>query len=79
MAAAGRSRGSSALALAAPVLWALTDLLVTGDPLWSLAHTRDGTELLDRETGLGAALELLPRHVNFLAGRSCSPRRWSAR
>ena len=44
-----------ALALAAPVLWALTDLLVTGDPLWSVAHTRDGTEILDRETGLGAA------------------------
>ena len=57
-----------ALAVAAPVLWALTDLLVAGDPFWSLAHTRDGTELLDRETGLGAALELLPRHVNFLAG-----------
>jgi hypothetical protein len=57
-----------ALTVAAPVLWALTDLLVAGDPFWSLAHTRDGTELLDRETGLGAAIELLPRHVNFLAG-----------
>ena len=41
---------------------------MTGDPLWSLSHTRDGTELLDRETGLGAALELLPRHLDFLVG-----------
>ncbi|MET0685117.1 MAG: hypothetical protein ABW060_07365 [Solirubrobacteraceae bacterium] len=57
-----------ALALAAPVLWALIDLVVTGDPLWSVTHTRDGTEILDRDTGLGAALELLPRHVNFLVG-----------
>ena len=57
-----------ALALAAPVLWALVDLTLTGDPLWSLSHTRDGTELLDRETGIGAALELLPRHVHYLVG-----------
>jgi len=58
----------AALALAGPVVWALTDLLVTGDPLWSLAHTREGTEALGRETGVAAAVELLPRHVNFLAG-----------
>jgi len=38
------------------------------EPLWSVTHTRDGTEILDRDTGLGAALELLPRHVNFLVG-----------
>ena len=68
VAAPAREPRLVALALAAPVLWALTDLVVTGDPLWSLSHTRDGTELLDRETGLGAALELLPRHVNFLVG-----------
>ena len=57
-----------ALALAAPVLWGLTDLVVTGDPLWSVTHTRDGTEILGRDTGLGAALELVPRHINFLVG-----------
>ena len=58
----------AALALAAPLAWALTDLLVTGDPLWSLSHTREGTEALERETGVRAAVELLPRHVGFLAG-----------
>ena len=49
--------GLVALAVAAPVLWALSDLAVTGDLLWSLHHTRTGTELLDRDTGVGAAVD----------------------
>jgi hypothetical protein len=58
----------AALALAAPVLWSLTDLLLTGDPLLSFLRTRDRTTLLARETGLPAALDLLPHHLGFLLG-----------
>ncbi len=46
----------------------LSDLAVTGDALWSLHHTRTGTELLERDTGVRAAVEQLPRHLNFLLG-----------
>jgi len=62
------SAAVAALAVAGPVLWGLSDLAVTGDLLWSLHHTRTGTELLDRETGAVAAVEQLPRHLNFLLG-----------
>ena len=48
--------------------WLLSDLAVTGDLLWSLHHTRTGTELLDRDTGVGSAVTQLPRHLNFLLG-----------
>jgi hypothetical protein len=57
-----------ALAAAGPVLWAVSDLAVTGDALWSLHHTRTGTDLLDRPTGAAEAVEQLPRHLNFLLG-----------
>jgi hypothetical protein len=58
----------AALAAAGPLLWGLSDLAVTGDALWSLHHTRTGTELLERDTGAHAAVEQLPRHLNFLVG-----------
>jgi hypothetical protein len=41
-----------ALAAAAPVLWALVDLAVTGDPLFSLHATSDLAQSLGRERGL---------------------------
>jgi hypothetical protein len=41
-----------ALVAAAPVLWALVDLVVTGDPLFSLHATSDLAESLGRERGL---------------------------
>jgi hypothetical protein len=56
------------LAAAGPVLWGLSDLAVTGDALWSLHHTRTGTELLERPTGAAEAAEQLPRHLNFILG-----------
>jgi len=37
---------------AAPLLWALGDLVVSGDPLHSLTHTRDLTVQIGRRTGL---------------------------
>jgi hypothetical protein len=43
-----------ALAAAAPVFWALVDLAVTGDPLYSLHATSDLADELNRNTGLSA-------------------------
>lgn len=51
------------LAVAAPVLWALTDLVLTGDPLFSFSGTRAGTERLDRPTGADALLTTAPRRI----------------
>jgi hypothetical protein len=52
----GRSRREllalAALAAAAPLLWMLADLLVTGNPLWSLTKTRSTAHTLQRVTGL---------------------------
>jgi hypothetical protein len=42
----------AALAAAAPVLWVLSDLVITGDALWSLSHTRATAQTLHRVTGL---------------------------
>jgi hypothetical protein len=46
--------GLLALGVAAPILWCLVDLAVTGDPLFSLTNTQALSESLDRERGLGA-------------------------
>ena len=51
------------LALAAPVLWALSDLAVTGDPLHSLLGTRDTAQTLERITGLGQVPLTAPRRL----------------
>jgi hypothetical protein len=48
-----RERASlAALVALAPALWALSDLLVTGQPLWSLTHTQSTAQQLRRTTGL---------------------------
>jgi hypothetical protein len=52
-----------ALALAAPVLWALGDLAVTGDPLHSLLGTRGNAQALERITGLHAVPLTAPRRL----------------
>jgi hypothetical protein len=44
--------GLLALVVAAPVIWALVDLAVTGDPLFSLHATSTLAEALGRERGL---------------------------
>ena len=44
--------GLLALALAAPAIWALVDLAVTGDPLFSLHATSSLAEALGRDRGL---------------------------
>lgn len=49
----GERAGLLALAAIAPVLWALVDLAVTGDPLHSLHGTTSLAEALGRERGIG--------------------------
>jgi hypothetical protein len=52
-----------ALAAAAPLLWALSDLAVSGDPLHSLTGTRDTAQRLDRITGLSHVPTTVPRRL----------------
>jgi hypothetical protein len=58
----GRLR-ALALTLAAPLVWALTDLLVTGDPLHSLHHTQSGAERLARPREVDVALRAVPEYL----------------
>ena len=51
------------LAVAAPVLWAFTDLLVTGDPLWSLHGTSELAADLGRPRGLDDVPSVMPRRL----------------
>ena len=51
------------LAALAPVLWALTDLAITGNPFWSLHGTTDLAAELGRRTGIGAVPEIMPRRL----------------
>ena len=44
----------AAMAAAGPVVWALTDLLVTGDPLFSFTGTSELADELGRNKGVGA-------------------------
>jgi hypothetical protein len=52
-----------ALAAAAPLIWAISDLIVTGDPLHSLTGTRDTAQRLDRITGLDDVPVTVPRRL----------------
>lgn len=56
----------AAWAALAPVTWLALDLLLTGDPLYSLHATRDLGGLLNAPTGTGRALSELPRFLRFL-------------
>lgn len=51
------------LVVVAPVLWALSDLAITGDPLHSLTGTRDTAAELGRVTGLQHVPATLPRRL----------------
>jgi hypothetical protein len=52
-----------ALLAAAPFLWSLSDLLITGNPLHSLTGTRDTAADLGRVTGLQHVPTTLPRRL----------------
>jgi hypothetical protein len=51
------------LAAAAPLAWALSDLLITGQPLWSLTNTRHTASTLHRATGIANVPEYIPRRI----------------
>jgi hypothetical protein len=51
------------LAASAPLLWMLSDLLVTGDALWSLTNTRHTARTLARITGIANVPEYIPRRI----------------
>jgi hypothetical protein len=57
-----------ALALAAPVLWFVSDWVVTGDPLYSLHGTRELAAALERPRGAGTAFGSLDDGLRDLAG-----------
>jgi hypothetical protein len=51
------------VAAAAPALWMLADLVVTGNALYSLVGTQDNAEVLQRRTGLAAVPVTAPRRL----------------
>src|SRR5436190_1089918 len=53
----------AALAAAAPVIWGVSDLLVTGDAFWSLHGTHELAQQLGRKTGLANVPKLMPRRL----------------
>ncbi len=62
-----RTRGQIArltlLAAAAPLVWLLSDLAVTGQPFWSLTHTRNTASTLERVSGFANVPEYIPRRI----------------
>ena len=56
------------LTLSAPLVWILSDLLITGDPLWSLTNTRHTAEALGRITGIANVPEYIPRRIGEILG-----------
>jgi hypothetical protein len=51
------------LAASAPLIWVGSDLLVTGDPMWSLTNTRHTATTLGRAKGIGDVPEYIPRRI----------------
>ncbi len=51
------------LAAAAPAIWVLSDLLITGDAMWSLTHTKQTASTLGRATGIGDVPQYIPRRI----------------
>jgi len=49
------------LAAAAPLAWILSDLAITGQPLWSLTHTQHDTETFHRYTGIADVPKYIPQ------------------
>jgi hypothetical protein len=54
---------TAALAAAAPLIWALSDLAISGDLLHSLSGTRDTAETLGRPRGIERVPEIMPRRL----------------
>jgi len=62
-----RTRGQLAwlalLAAAAPAIWVLSDLLVTGNAMWSLTNTKHTAVTLGRAHGIGDVPQYIPRRI----------------
>ncbi len=62
-----RTRGQlvrlTLLAAAGPLVWVLSDLAITGDPLWSLTNTRHTASTLGRVTGIANVPQYIPRRI----------------
>jgi hypothetical protein len=52
-----------AIAAISPILWVAGDTIVTGEPLFSLTHTREATPLTRRPTGISGLITEGPRVV----------------
>jgi hypothetical protein len=52
-----------ALAATAPLMWVVSDLIITGQPLWSLTHTQSTAAMLDRVSGIANVPEYIPRRI----------------
>ncbi len=55
--------GLTLLAAAGPLVWLGSDLLVTGNPFWSLTNTRHTASTLDRKTGIANVPLYLPKRI----------------
>jgi hypothetical protein len=64
----GRIVRLTLLAAAGPLIWLGSDLLVTGNPLWSLTNTRHTASTLDRKTGIGDVPQYIPRRIGEVLG-----------
>ncbi len=64
-----RAVAIGALAVLAPTLWVLSDLIITGDPLFSLRGTQELAVQLRRPRGLGLALVSLPDRLESVVGQ----------
>ena len=51
------------LAASAPLVWVISDLLVTGDAMWSLTNTKHTALTLARASGIGDEPEYIPRRI----------------
>jgi hypothetical protein len=58
-----RGLGLTVLAVAAPLVWAIFDLVYAGDPLYSLTGTRTTVEALGRDTGLAGLVVEGPQRL----------------
>jgi hypothetical protein len=56
----------AAIAAIGPVVWMLTDLIVTGDPLFSLLYTSASAEDLGRQRTLGELPSAIPAFFNSI-------------
>jgi hypothetical protein len=60
--------GLTLLAASAPLAWVLSDLAITGDPVWSLTNTKHTAEVLGRVTGVTNVPEYIPRRIGEILG-----------